>query len=113
MAPIQKELTIERGADYSKELRIVHTSNSANMNVVSHSFDARVRKGFLTSTLAGNLTCYIVDGANGVINTTMTSANTANIEPGRYVFDIIRTDTNGQKTMDFSGIINIESGVSR
>jgi hypothetical protein len=43
----------------------------------------------------------------------MTSANTANLTPGRQVFDLLITAPNSVKTRVVEGIIMISPGVTR
>jgi hypothetical protein len=59
----------------------------------------------ITSTITGN--------ANGEITMSMTAANTANLTPGRSVFDLLITSPTGVKTRVVEGIIVISPGVTR
>ena len=59
----------------------------------------------ITSTITGN--------ANGEITLSMTAANTANLTPGRSVFDLLITNTStGIKTRVVEGIIVVSPGVT-
>jgi predicted aspartyl protease len=59
----------------------------------------------ITSTITGN--------ANGEITLSMTAANTANLTPGRQVFDLLITSPTQVKTRVVEGIIVISPGVTR
>jgi hypothetical protein len=59
----------------------------------------------ITSTITGN--------ANGEITLSMTAANTANLTPGRSVFDLLITSPTGVKTRVIEGVIVISPGVTR
>ena len=59
----------------------------------------------ITSTITGN--------ANGQITLSMTAANTANLTPGRSVFDLLITSPAGVKTRVIEGVIVISPGVTR
>jgi len=59
----------------------------------------------ITSTITGN--------ANGEITLSMTAANTANLTPGRSVFDPLITSPVGVKTRVIEGVIVISPGVTR
>ena len=59
----------------------------------------------ITSTITGN--------ANGEITLSMTAANTANLTPGRSVFDLLITSPTGVKTRVVEGVIVISPGVTR
>jgi hypothetical protein len=59
----------------------------------------------ITSTVTGN--------ANGEITLSMTAANTANLTPGRQVFDLLITSPTSVKTRVIEGIIVISPGVTQ
>ena len=59
----------------------------------------------ITSTITGN--------ANGEITLSMTAANTANLSPGRQVFDLVITSPTGVKTRVVEGVIVISPGVTK
>ena len=59
----------------------------------------------ITSTITGN--------ANGEITLSMTAANTANLTPGRQVFDLLITSPTQVKTRVVEGIIVISPGVTQ
>jgi len=59
----------------------------------------------ITSTVTGN--------ANGEITLSMTAANTANLTPGRMVFDLLITSPTSVKTRVIEGIIVISPGVTQ
>jgi len=59
----------------------------------------------ITSTVTGN--------ANGEITLSMTAANTANLSPGRQVFDLLITSPTSVKTRVVEGIIMISPGVTQ
>lgn len=58
-----------------------------------------------TSTVTGT--------ANGEITLSMTAANTANLTPGRQVFDLLITSPTGVKTRVIEGIVMISPGVTK
>ena len=59
----------------------------------------------ITSTVTGN--------ANGEITLSMTAANTANLTPGRMVFDLLITSPSSVKTRVIEGIVVISPGVTQ
>ena len=59
----------------------------------------------ITSTITGN--------ANGEITLSMAAANTANLSPGRMVFDLLITSSSNIKTRVIEGIIVISPGVTQ
>jgi hypothetical protein len=59
----------------------------------------------ITSTVTGN--------ANGEITLSMTAANTAKLNPGRQVFDLLITSPSSVKTRVIEGIVVISPGVTQ
>ena len=51
--------------------------------------------------------------ANGEVTISMTAANTANISPGRYLYDILLTAPDGTRTRVVEGIVNVLAGVTQ
>jgi hypothetical protein len=65
------------------------------------------------STTYNTITPTITGNANGEITLSMTSANTANLTPGRAIFDLIVTSPAGTVTRVVEGIIVISPSVTR
>ncbi len=105
------ELLIEQGATFSTTVNVEDTAGAA-INLFGYSASSQMRKSYyatsntiITSTITGN--------ANGEITLSMTAANTANLRPGRQVFDLLITSPTGVKTRVVEGVIVISPGVTR
>ena len=105
------ELLIEQGATFSTTVNVEDTAGAA-INLFGYSASSQMRKSYyatsntiITSTITGN--------ANGEITLSMTAANTANLTPGRSVFDLLITSPTGVKTRVIEGVIVISPGVTR
>ena len=71
-----------------------------------------MRKSYYSST-ANNFTATVTGNANGQITLTMTAAETANLTPGRYVYDLLITDGSGSKSRVIEGIVSVLPGTTR
>ena len=105
------ELLIEQGATFSTTVNVEDTAGAA-INLYGYSASSQMRKSYyatsntiITSTITGN--------ANGEITLSMTAANTANLTPGRQVFDLLITSPTNVKTRVVEGIIVISPGVTQ
>ncbi len=105
------ELLIEQGATFSTTVNVEDTAGAA-INLFGYSASSQMRKSYyatsntiITSTITGN--------ANGEITLSMTAANTANLTPGRQVFDLLITSPTGVKTRVVEGVIVISPGVTK
>lgn len=105
------ELQIESGATFSTEI-IVRESTGTSKNLVNYTARSQMRKSYYSST-ATNFNIEISDAANGVIAMGITAANTANINPGRYVYDVEIENNQGVVTRIFEGIVTVLPNVTR
>ena len=71
-----------------------------------------MRKNYSSSS-SSNLTSFIVDASNGVINLTMTAANTTNLIAGRMLYDVLVTSPTSVKTRVVEGIVTILPSITR
>ena len=70
-----------------------------------------MRKSY-DSTSAYSFIVSITDSANGTLSMSMSSANTANIKAGRYVYDLVISDTTIQSRV-IEGIVTVLPSVTR
>ena len=85
------EITIEQGANLTSTVTVSDTQGDA-VNLSTYSASAQIRKSYYSSS-ANTLTATITGNANGQITLSMTAANTAALTPGRYVYDLIITNS--------------------
>ena len=106
------ELDIESGATFSLEITIKN-DNGTGRNLASHTIASQLRKSYYSST-ATDFTISVLDSANGKISMGISSANTANLRAGRYVFDVEMNDTaNSTITRVIEGIATVMPNVTR
>lgn len=82
------------------------------VNLASYTANSSMRKSFYSST-ANNFTATVTDNAAGEITLTMTAAETANLKPGRYVYDLLITDDSGTKSRIIEGIVSVTPGTTQ
>ena len=85
------EITIEQGANLTSTITVTDTQGDA-VNLTTYSASSQLRKSYYSSS-ANTLTATITGNSNGQITLSMTAANTAALTPGRYVFDLIITNS--------------------
>jgi hypothetical protein len=71
-----------------------------------------LRKSYYSKT-ANSFTATITSNANGEITLSMTAANTANLTPGRMLYDLLITAPDTTKTRVVEGIITILPSVTK
>ena len=85
------EITIEQGANLTSTVTVSDTQGDA-VNLSTYSASAQIRKSYYSSS-ANTLTATITGNANGQITLSMSAANSAALTPGRYVYDLIITNS--------------------
>lgn len=91
------ELFMDQGADFSTTIQINNESNNTPQNLSGIVVTSQMRKSLLSQNVTANFVC-TPEGYTGVITMTLDSANTSNIEPGTYVYDVKVFDTNALTT---------------
>ena len=105
------ELNLEQYANFSTTINVEDTSGTA-INLFGYSAASQIRKSYY-STTATNFTATVTGIANGEITISMTAANTANMSPGRYLYDLVITSPTSIKTRVVEGIIVVMPGVTQ
>ena len=105
------ELNIEQYATFSTTVNVEDSAGTA-INLFGYSAASQIRKSYYSSS-SNNFTATITGNANGEITLSMTAANTANLTPGRALYDLVITAPNGTKTRVVEGIVNVLGGVTQ
>ena len=71
---------------------------------------SKMRRSYYTTT-ATDFTVTFVDRYNGILKIGLTNAETAGLDPRRYVYDIVLTSPQGIKTRVIEGVIEVTPGV--
>ena len=104
------ELEIDAGATFSTEIT-VRENDGTPKNLSGHIVSSQLRKSYY-STTATDFNISITDAANGTISMVLSSANTANLRAGRYVYDV-ELQYNNIVTRIFEGIVVVLPNVTR
>ncbi len=106
------EITIEQGATFSTTVNVTDAQGNA-LNLFSYSAASQMRKSYYASS-ANTLSSVITGNANGEITLSMTAANTSNLSPGRYVYDLrITNSVDGFVTRVVEGTAVVMPSVTR
>ena len=104
-------MTLEQGASFTTTVT-VNGSDGSPTNLTSYTAAAQLRKSYY-STTANSFTVTVSNAANGELTMAMTAANTANLTPGRAVYDLLITSPTNVKTRVVEGIVTILPSVTR
>ena len=113
-AQFQVNITISAGADFTQEYSVT-TPDSFPVDITGYKFSANLAKhptaiDATVSTSGSPAYAYfpfkttIVSGVDGLYNITMLGTETAKLQEGKYVYNIVMTDLDGEKSSLVSGI---------
>lgn len=91
MTPGSRDISIYQGDTYVHELRIKDSAN-ANVNITGRTYSGQIKISKRSSAITANFTANITNGANGIVQFTLTPETTANIDPGTYYYDFQQID---------------------
>jgi hypothetical protein len=104
-------LFVDQGSDFEITLSLTDSVDDA-LNLTGASFLGQVRKSHGSNTIKATFTT-TNDGTGGNLTVKLTDVQTAALESGRYVYDIIQTASDGLKTRLIEGQLIVTPSVSR
>ena len=105
-------LVINSGATFSQKFDLVNTTTSGPLDLNGYAVEAQIRKWAGSNTKIDFNTS--IENANGgVVKIQLDATQTNAIKSGRYLYDILVTDTNSQKTRVVEGSVLVREGVTR
>ena len=113
MATGYVELYINQGATFNDIIYLTDDTTNTAMNIAGYSVESQIRRSYYSDNASANIVCAITDAQNGEITMFVSKANTANIKAGRYVFDVLLTDTENATNRILEGIVTVIPGVTK
>ena len=109
------ELFVDQGSDFYTTIDLNDDNTNLPTNVASYVVTSSLRRSLLSPNVAANLVCSAPDAANGQILVTLNAANTANLRPGPYFFDVKVRDPNAhfEYSKLIEGVIFVTPSVTR
>lgn len=105
------EITIEQGASFNSTVSVEDVYGSP-IDLSNYTAASMMRKSYQSLT-AITITATITGNANGEITLSIPASNTANINAGRYVYDVVITDNINTVTRVVEGIATVLPSVTR
>jgi hypothetical protein len=102
---------IDQGADFSTTISLTD-SNGEILSLTGYSAVGQIRKTYGSSTVQATFTTVLAPDT-GQITLSLTDSVTAAMDSGRYVYDILITDSSGDKTRILEGQATVTPSVSR
>lgn len=106
------DLNVDRGTSFNTSV-VLTDVNGNPMNLTNVVINSVIKKSYITSNVAANITCTIANSVSGIIYLTIPYQITQNLWPYRYVYDVVlRNTTSNSVTRVLEGTIYINPGVS-
>jgi hypothetical protein len=109
-----QEIFLEQGASFNTSITLDDVYGEA-YNLQNYSAFSQIRKSYYSSNATATFST-IVNGALGVITLSLNAPTTANIKPGRYLYDVLiysKTDAANNTIRVLEGTINVTPSVSK
>jgi nucleoside-triphosphatase THEP1 len=107
------ELYMDQGSDFNSVIQLTDDLTNEDINVAGYIVTSQLRRSYYSANASASLVCSITDAASGEITLSLAAANTANLKPGRYLFDVKLVDEVGVTSRPVEGIIEVLPQVSR
>jgi hypothetical protein len=107
------ELYMDQGTTFNNIINITDDISNAAVNISGYSITSQMRKSYYSANASANITCTITDASTGEVTLSVPANVTANLRPGRYVFDVKATDIYDNTSRILQGIISVTPQVAR
>lgn len=104
-------IVVDQGSTFSTFLNLTDDVGDA-INLTNYQARGQIRKWYTSSSYV-TFTITIPDPTNGNIYISLNANTTANMEPGRYVYDIETVDTTSNITRIVEGILTVTPEVTK
>ena len=105
------ELHIDAGSTFSTEVTVNDALGNA-IDLTNYQARAQLRKSYYSSS-ATDFIVTKTDPNSGILTLSISAANTSNIRPGRYVYDVEIESSSNVVTRIFEGIVTVSPSVTR
>jgi len=112
MAVYVVNLVVDQGVDFTQTLNLENGSTNAASDLTDYTGAAQLRK-HASSRNSYSFTVTFQDRVNGVVKLTLSDDITKRIKPGRYIWDLILTDSNGLKERVVEGSVLVRESATK
>lgn len=102
---------IDQGSDYSNIVTVT-ASNGQPLNLTGFTVASQMRKSFSSSTAYG-FNASILNASLGRVRLQLSAEQSEAIPPGRYLYDVEVTSSNGAKSRVVEGIATVTPQITK
>ena len=105
----QYNITINQNSDFVRSFQV--KEDNVILDITSYTFAGTLAENYNTN-VSENFTTAVTDGPAGTFTVSLTDTQTASLDPGTWVYDILMTDTAGKRTRMLQGNAFVKQGVT-
>lgn len=108
-----QELYIEQGTTFTTQITL-DDNMGGPFDLTNYTVASQARKSYYSANASIVFNASVFDANNGIIQLSADAATTANVTPGKLVYDVMVTDTvSGNVTRVLEGQIFVSPSVTR
>jgi hypothetical protein len=111
MAAYVSNIVVDVGANFDQSFNL-ETSANAPLNLTGYTGAAKLKKSAATSKTAADFVVSFPDPLQGQLKISLASSITSALKPGRYVYDVLLTDTSSMKSRVVEGSAIVTAGIT-
>jgi hypothetical protein len=112
MSVYVSNIVINGGTDFSQVFTLEDSGTNSPLNLSGYNIKAEMRK-HPGATGVTTFTTSVYSSAGGQIRIGLSTTQTANLKEGRYVYDVVVTDSFSYITRVVEGMVLVSKGVTR
>lgn len=111
MAVYVNNLVIDAGEDFSQDLTLENSVYDA-VNLTGCAVSSYIRKHPESSKVVAGFGVSIFNPTQGQLRLSLGSSISSAIPEGRYVYDVLVTNTSGTKNIVVEGMVSVRAGIT-
>jgi len=111
MAAYVSNIVIDVGANFDQSFNL-ETSANAPLDLTGYSGSSSLKKSAASLTTAASFVVSFPSRTQGQVRISLGSSITSGLKPGRYVYDVLLTDSSSVKTRVVEGSAIVTAGVT-
>jgi hypothetical protein len=106
-------LIVNAGTDFKQSFTLEGSTSNSPLNLTGYSLSSQMRKWSGSSTSVSFAATVTNPPTSGQIIISLTSEQTNNIKPGRYIYDVVIVANDQVKIRVIEGMVLVREGVTR
>jgi len=107
---IQANLVLDQGATFDAKFLIRDSANNI-IDLTGYTGASKMRKSYASAN--SHTFIVSVEASNGIVQLSMSAANTSNVAYGRYVYDVELTSVANVISRVFEGVVTVKPEVTK